>query len=83
MSEVELHNAFFFTCPYCGTDTLVYGATLDESLSDAEKLELMESHGIPAYETGHWMSRPDSVQCKDCSYWFDVAPIDSDDSEIE
>jgi hypothetical protein len=84
--EVELHDAFFFTCDHCGEDNFfpvrvlareeVESLVLEgEGLTDAEE-EWAKAYlaSVLGGKTGsYWATSPREVQCRSCGAEFDVA----------
>lgn len=82
MEKVELHDGYFFTCPECGRDVLVYAAVMEDgSLPEEERKEMLAEAGIGDEAEGEFISIPETVRCKDCDKEF---AVDFDDeSELE
>lgn len=84
--EVELHDAFFFTCDHCGEDNFfpvrvlakeeVESLVLDgEDLTEAEEewAKAYLASVLPGKSGSYWATAPSEVQCKHCGAEFDVA----------
>lgn len=71
--EVEVRQAFEWTCPECGTDH--FGRLIVPEMSDDDRedvLELLEQMGLDGMEgvtaTPCWL--PEKVTCPDCNLKF-------------
>lgn len=69
---VELHCGYWFTCPECGVDTLVYGAELEDELTADHMEDLRDECGIEPWEEGQWMTMPEQVTCRECNRVFET-----------
>lgn len=77
---VELHMAFMWDCPHCGTENFQRAITL--RMSDEE---LRESDCPPEdfekFRTAHTM--PCNVKCRDCGKRFKAAEASDEDDTDE
>ncbi len=67
-NRVELRPAFSWTCPECGRDKFERCVVVE--LSEEERQELQEDHGIQPWETGDFYRAPESVTCDFCCRSF-------------
>lgn len=71
MSEkVEMRCAYEWTCPDCGRDNFERAMVME--LSEEDRVEMEEEHGIEPGATGDWVSRPDEVTCPHCGGEFET-----------
>lgn len=67
MEEVELHQAFFWTCNQCGKDNFIYAVTV--RLSEEQVQEVVKERGGTEdfWRNGAYLQTPNKVTCKFCS----------------
>ncbi len=81
MQKIELHTAWQWDCPECGVENLERAVTVEMSQEDRE--EMMEEHGLEPGVTGDWTTQPDEVTCKSCNREFEtINPNDESDEWI-
>lgn len=66
--KTELHPAYVWDCDECGQENFARSVVLE--LSDEEKAEAEEDHGIDPDGVGFWSTYPDSVTCAACGKRF-------------
>jgi hypothetical protein len=66
--NVELFQAFVWTCPECGIDQ--FERSIHVELSAEEMQELREDHGVEAWAPGQFVTAPHEVKCKHCEALF-------------
>ena len=64
MESVELRLAFEWTCDACGRDQFSRAVIVE--LDPEEVVSIRERHGMVAGEGFHFITKPETVQCKDC-----------------
>jgi len=75
---IELHQAFFWDCPECGTENFERAMKMDLPID--EKIKILKQMGyleswqdsLPDGMEGDLLSHPDRVRCKDCKKFFSV-----------
>lgn len=65
---VEMHPAFFWDCPECGTEN--FERAISPELSESELEALREDHGVNVWESGEFLMMPLKVTCKRCNKAF-------------
>jgi hypothetical protein len=68
---VELRPAYVWDCEECGRENFHRG--LVPELSAEERYELLESHGLDAWEAGAFVAMPERVICSYCGSTFQAA----------
>lgn len=73
MSErAELFSAYEWICPSCGKNQFESAITVE--FDEETSKSMIEQHGgdPDEWQTGKWVTRPDSVTCKSCNAEFDT-----------
>ena len=65
---VELRPAFAWDCPECGREQ--FARTIVAELSSEEIVQLKEQFGADPWESGYFLTRPNTVTCADCGHVF-------------
>lgn len=66
--RVELHPALFFVCDECGRDSFIRAPR--PVLTDEERVELAQDHGIDPWSPVEMFSQPTVVTCDHCGEEF-------------
>lgn len=64
MDEVELHPAYFWDCPECGTENFERGVLVE--MDDEKLTQFKEDNEIDPDEEGCLILSPSLVQCCEC-----------------
>jgi hypothetical protein len=75
--KVELHPAYSWDCPECGSEQFARGIVFEPSAED-ERL-MRETNGVPPGEIGDWVSMPTRVRCIFCRCEFETVHIREDE----
>lgn len=70
LPTVELRPAYVWDCSDCGREHFHNG--LIAEMSEEEEQELRDEHEVSSWDTGIWMSIPETVECKWCGSKFRV-----------
>lgn len=70
MAKVELRPAYAWTCDHCGRLNFCEGMLLEAS--EEELAEMRDEHGVEPWETGDFMTMPETVTCSHCDDTFDT-----------
>lgn len=68
---VTMRPAYAWDCEECGRENFARGIVRE--FSEDELQELREEHGIQPWESGDFMSMPESVKCGHCGAAFKTA----------
>lgn len=67
-APVELHPAFSWDCPSCGVGNFARAVVME--LSDDDRQNMREVHGIDDAQTGDFLLAPSEVKCSSCGEEF-------------
>jgi len=73
LDPVELHPAFVWDCPECGTEH--FERAVVPEMSDEERRELQDEHGVQPWDEGDFLMMPMKVACPRCGRAFDTVPM--------
>ncbi len=77
MTAAKLEQAWRWVCPNCEHVNIAEMQFVE--LTDAEKQELKEDHGIVYAQTGDFVAMPKVVDCDKCHGEFDAVQVGDDD----
>lgn len=72
MPEVELHDAYVWTCDACGRDCFVRAVTVEMTDDDIVAMQIRHGGEPEDWQTGKWITRPDEVTCDHCGKTYTV-----------
>lgn len=78
--EVELHQAYLWTCDDCGRDQFERAVVLTREALSPEDQEAMDIL-LGGADSVHALAAPQEVTCKDCGAKFRVAYGEEEDEE--
>ena len=83
MKSVVLRQAYLFTCPRCGCDTMAMPTI--EKVSAEERVAIARLAEMPPDDLGDWWeSEPDEVVCPHCDITYGTRladPLGGDDDD--
>lgn len=62
--KAELRPAWAWVCDECGGENFCRAVVAE--LSDEDREEVEEEHGVESGRTGDWVTTPDDVWCRHC-----------------
>lgn len=79
IERAELFAAYEWICPNCGKNQ--FESAITAEFDEETTREMIEQHGGDPddWKTGKWVTRPDSVTCRNCNAEFET----TDDCEPE
>ena len=74
--KVEMRCAYEWTCPNCGTDHFQRAVIMEMTAEDVADLRERYGGDNEDWQSGHWMTRPDQVECPECGDEFETEDVD-------